>query len=234
MSYTSNITLKLDNKQNQYIEQLKNTIKSRMNSELYMHSVSTLDYALKLAGIYALQKTAKCKDGKPYLINNIKSSEIKNINKWLFRLSVSSILHDYGKIFSSEELLEIARNKKLGLSKFEINCEPLLHGFLGPYLVQRDFNIKDSEILNAIKYHTIGSCNMSLLDKILYISDKIGGDRNYKGIERCRKLSLQNINLCLLEVYKSNIIYVITKHNFLHPDTSKIWNYIYGGFLNAI
>ena len=71
---------------------------------------------------------------------------------------------------------------------------------------------------------------MSLLDKILYISDKIGEDRNYEDIERYRKLSLQNINLCLLEVYKSNIIYVITKHNFLHPDTSKIWNYICGGF----
>jgi predicted HD superfamily hydrolase involved in NAD metabolism len=230
MIYTSNITLKLDSKQKQYIEELKSTIKSSMNSELYIHSVSTLDYALKLAGIYFLQNTTKGKNSRPDLINNIESSDLKNINKWLFRLSVSSILHDYGKIFSSKELLEIAKNKELGLSEFEINCEPLLHGFLGPYLIQRDFNIKDLAILNAIKCHTIGSCNMSLLDKILYISDKIGEDRNYEDIERYRKLSLQNINLCLLEVYKSNIIYVITKHNFLHPDTSKIWNYICGGF----
>ncbi len=220
----------MDSKQKQYIEELKSAIKSSMNSELYIHSVSTLDYALKLAGIYVLQNTTKGKNSRPDLINNIESSDLKNINKWLFRLSVSSILHDYGKIFSSKELLEIAKNKELGLSEFEINCEPLLHGFLGPYLVQRDFNIKDLAILNAIKCHTIGSCNMSLLDKILYISDKIGEDRNYEDIERYRKLSLQNINLCLLEVYKSNIIYVITKHNFLHPDTSKIWNYICGGF----
>ena len=177
MSYTSNITLKFDSKQKQYIKELKSIIKSTYEFRIIYTFISTLDYALKLAGIYCPQNTEAGRNRGHDLIKNIKSRDLKNINKWLFRLSVSSILHDYGKIFSSKELLEIAKNKELGLSEFEINCEPLLHGFLGPYLVQRDFNIKDPAILNAIKCHTIGSCNMSLLDKILYISDKICEDK---------------------------------------------------------
>jgi HD superfamily phosphohydrolase YqeK len=79
-----------------------------------------------------------------------------------------------------------------------------------------------------------GSVKMSTTDKILYISDKIEETRDYEGVEKLRQLSLKDINLCLLEVYKSNIIYVIKGNNVLHPETAKIWNYIHGGLKNAI
>jgi len=75
---------------------------------------------------------------------------------------------------------------------------------------------------------------MSAIDRILYISDKLEGTRNYSGIDDLRKISLENLDLCLLEVYKSNIIYVIMRNRTLHPDTSKIWNNICGGLKNAI
>lgn len=177
-----------------------------MTQELYNHSTETLKYASKMADLYI-------------------ENESERIN-----LFTACLLHDYGKIFSAEELMKIAKDKKLALSDFELNCIPLLHGFAGPYLAKRDFKIKNPDILDAIRYHTIGSCKMSVIDKILYISDKIGGKRNYEGISALRELSLSNIDLCLLEVYKSNIIYVIKKNNFLHPDTIKVWNYICGGF----
>jgi len=74
---------------------------------------------------------------------------------------------------------------------------------------------------------------MSGLDRILYISDKLEAGRNYKNIEYLRQLSINNPDLCLLEVYKSNIIYVISKNCALHPDTSRIWNYICGGYKNV-
>ena len=75
---------------------------------------------------------------------------------------------------------------------------------------------------------------MSMTDKILYIADKVEETRDYEGVERLRNLSFEDINLCLLEVYKSNIIYVIKGNNVLHPDTVKIWNFIRGGLKNAI
>jgi predicted HD superfamily hydrolase involved in NAD metabolism len=195
----------LDIKQNKYIDDLKTTLKSRMSPELYSHSIETLQYASKMADYY---------------IEN-DSDRID--------LFTACLLHDYGKVFSTGELTKIAKDKNLILSDFEINCEALLHGFVGPYLIKKDFKINNPGILDAVKYHTIGSCKMSMIDKILYISDKIGEERIYEGIDALRKLSLSNIELCLLEVYKSNIIYVIKKNNFLHPDTCKIWNYICGG-----
>ena len=75
---------------------------------------------------------------------------------------------------------------------------------------------------------------MGGIARLLYISDKLERGRDYEGVENLRKISLENIDLCLLEVYKSNIIYVIMNNHALHPDTSKIWNYICGGLKNAI
>ncbi len=162
------------------------------------------------------------------------NSHAKTIPELCFNLASAALLHDYGKIFSFEELKAIAVKEKLSISDFELCCEPILHGFVAPFLLERDFKIKGRDILNSVRIHTIGSVKMSITDKILYIADKIEQTRNYEGVEKLRKLSLENINMCLLEVYKSNIIYIIKGNNVLHPDSAKIWNYIHGGLKNAI
>ena len=194
----------LTGNQKKYLEDLAGKIKNIMPASLYRHSINTLEFAGSIA--------------KKYLSD-----------KEFFKLCIACILHDYGKIFGHEELLRIVKEERLEVSEFELNCPPILHGFVGEYLVRKDFNISDRKILKAIRLHTIGYSNMDLLGKILFIADKIEKDRNYNGVEKLRNLAMKNINLCLLEVYKNNIIYNIKEDKFLHPDTIKIWNNICGG-----
>ena len=220
MNYTNNDFLVLSKEQEDCLDNLRQTIERRMCSELYQHSVGTLNYAIKLASLYF-----------PKFLPNEHYNRLKQL---FYKLCVSCIIHDYGKMFEYSVLFKIAIDEKLNLSDFELNCKHIIHGFVTPFLVERDFGIDDTEMHQAIKCHTIGSYNMNLIDKLLYISDKVEETRNYEGIEDLRKLSINNLNLCLLEVYKSNIIYVITRNNYLHPDTGKIWNYICGGLKNAI
>ena len=195
---------KLTGDQKEYLEDLAGKIKDIMPVLLYRHSINTLEYASTIARKY-----------------------LSDID--FFDLGIACILHDYGKIFSYEELVKIVKENKLKIGSFELNCPPLLHSFVGDYLVRRDFNISNRKILKAIKYHAVGYCNMNLEDKILFVADKVEKDRSYDRVENLRDLALKNINLCLLEVYKNNIIYVIKKNRFLHPDTYKVWNNICGG-----
>ncbi len=193
-----------DQGQKEYLVGLAKKIKPKMTPALYRHSAGTLEYAAGLAA------------GASGTID-------------LFNLGVSSILHDYGKIFSYRELTDIAIKNKLDISDFELGCPPLMHGLTGDFLVARDFGIKDKKILKSIKFHTIGYCDMILEDKILFISDKIEKSRDYGGVEDLRKISIKSLDLCLEEIYKSTIIYVLGKRRSLHPDTSKIWNSICAG-----
>lgn len=205
-------------KKNEYIKMLKEKVKSVMTDKLFLHTIGTLNYASKLSKLYIFKNSLYSK---------------KDISDICERLHVSCILHDYGKIFTYDQLLVIAKEDRLKISNFELNSPSLLHSFIGDYLVFRDFNINDKKILNSIKFHSIGYCNMSIEDKILFVSDKIEETRNYGKVDYFRKLSLKNLNITLQEIYKDTIIYVINNNKLLHPDTSKIWNNICGGEKNA-
>jgi len=188
----------------QYLDSIIERIKEIMDPQLFNHSINTLEFALRMAESYE-----------------------KDID--LFDLCIASVVHDHGKTFDPEELVRLAKKHKLDISEFELGLKPLLHGLMGDFLVARDFGIKNKKILRSVKYHTIGSVNMSLEEKILFIADKVEKGRKYEKVERLRKLVLKDINLCLIEVYKNNIIYVINNNRLLHPDTSGIWNSICGG-----
>ncbi|MGM0365245.1 MAG: bis(5'-nucleosyl)-tetraphosphatase (symmetrical) YqeK [Actinomycetota bacterium] len=183
-----------------------------MHRSLYLHSMGTLKCSRKL--------------GLEYILAD--NSSRANIDTF-FKLCVSSILHDYGKMFTYRELLETAKENRISLSKFEISCKPILHSLVGDVLAARDYNITDPQILKAIRCHTVGCLDMGIIDKILFVSDKIEQTRDYEGIEQLRRLSVQGLDRCLAEVYKNNIIYNIERNRLLHPDTSIIWNNICGG-----
>ena len=55
-------------------------------------------------------------------------------------------------------------------------------------------NINDEEILDAIRYHSTGKENMSLLAKIIYVADLIEPNRKYSGVEILREKISQDFN----------------------------------------
>ncbi|MCJ7472766.1 MAG: bis(5'-nucleosyl)-tetraphosphatase (symmetrical) YqeK [Actinobacteria bacterium] len=186
------------------MNQLAGKIKKLMKCSLFAHSVNTLKFANQIA--------------------DKQKSEID-----IYRLSVACLLHDYGKIFDREQLKAIIREHHLEVSSQELKFNSVLHAIAGDFLVSRDFDISDKKILNAIRYHTTGYCDMNTEDKILLIADKAEEGRIYGGASDIRELALKDINLCLIEVYKNTIIYVINKGKPLHPDTGRVWNNICGG-----
>ena len=219
--------LELNQEQKEYIGGLNEKICCDFNPGLYKHTISTLAYCEKLAKIYILDKSIEL--GCENILNS------KNI---YFKLCVAAILHDYGKIFNTSVLKEIVLKNISNINATESDLEiaSIFHGFAGAFIVEEEFDIKDEQILKSIKYHTVGYCNMSIADKIIYVADKIEESRNYDEVLNLRELSLKNINLCLLEVYKNNIIYIIKDNKNIYSETFKIWNNIckfYGGLLNG-
>jgi len=196
--------LSIENSKKQYLGQLIEKIKKLMKPALFAHSVNTLKFALQIVK---------------------KHKEEVDI----YSLSVSCLLHDYGKIFDREQLIAVIKKHHPEVSSFELKLRPVLHALAGDFLVSRDFGIMDEKILKAIRHHTTGYCNMRTEDRILIIADKAEEGRKYEGVEKIRELALKDLNLCLIEVYKNTIIYVINKGKLLHPDTCRVWNSICGG-----
>ena len=125
---------------------IKKTLKESLSEERYNHTLGTADCALKLAKKYGLD------ENKAYL---------------------AGLLHDCAKCKSNDELLKIIKQELKNIDEGELQNYKTLHAPVGEYFARTMYNIDDSEILNAIRYHTIGRVNMSLFEKIIFLADKI-------------------------------------------------------------
>lgn len=86
---------------------------------------------------------------------------------------LAGILHDCVKYIGIEKIKSLIKKHNIRVFEHEMQAPKTLHAPVGAYLAQHQFGVKDKKILDAIRFHTIGRCNMSLLEKIIFISDKI-------------------------------------------------------------
>lgn len=137
---------------------------------------------------------------------------------------ITGLLHDYAKGMSGTELLAIAGKELLLEDETENLVPDLLHAKVGAYLLKTELGINDPEILQAVKVHTLGSLDMSLLDKIIFLADMVEPGRDYPGMERLQCLAGRDIDRAMLFALDSTIRYCLEQNRILHPRTIKVRN----------
>ena len=104
----------------------------------------------------------------------------KNLGVDKKKVELSALLHD------SAKYITVAKED---YNKYEIptDCPPqVTHQYMGAYIAKNILGITDQEVLDAIRYHTSGRANMSLLEKIIYTADIIEPSRKFNGVEELR------------------------------------------------
>ena len=103
--------------------------------------------------------------------------------------------------------------------------EPVMHQFSGAYAAEHFFGVKEEEVLDAIRYHTSGKPNMSDLGKLLFLSDMLEPGRDFKGIEKLRKLFYLDLNECMCASLKRQISYLKKQKGEIYPLTAAAYKY---------
>ncbi len=174
------------------------------------------------------------KDIEDYLARNFKKNShrlnhIYNVKKVAIALAklyhedlssviVASYLHDATKHLSLEENINIVGN-------LEPEIPPAcLHGFSAKILAQKQFKIKDKDILNAIQYHCTGRAGMSKLEKIIFISDYIEEGRDFNNKE-IKDLAYVNLDKTVLNIMLATKTYLLTNKQAFSPLTEEAIKY---------
>ena len=142
------------------------------------------------------------------------------------KAKIAGLCHDCAKNFSASDLIGKAKVSGEVISNVYYKSPQLLHGVVGAYIAKELFHVNDDDILNAIKYHTTGRENMSILEKIVYIADCIEPTRNYKGVTELRELAYNDLDKALLKSFEDTIMYIIARGSIIHLDTIKARNYL--------
>lgn len=153
---------------------------------------------------------------------DVSRTAVRLAERWdadIEKARLAGILHDCARHLKGRELMDAVRAQGLSLSRVEELQPALIHAPLGALLAERRFAVRDPEILQAIRRHTTGAAQMTLLDKLVYLADCIEPGRNFPGVQRLRELAESNLDQCLLAAYDMSIQFVLEGGGLLHPDT---------------
>ncbi len=73
---------------------------------------------------------------------------------------------------------------------------PVAHAFLGAYMLEHVYGVKDRDVINAVRYHTTGRAGMSDLEKLVFVADMVEEGRTFDGAERLRRLFDADFDAC--------------------------------------
>ena len=144
------------------LEELKSVLKSRMNEHRYAHSLNVAERAVFLAEKYGADKE---------------------------KAEFAGLIHDVCKGIPNEEQLAIIKNAVIELDEDTLKSPALWHSIAGAVYSEHELCVTDEDVLNAVRYHTSGRGNMSILEKVVYMADLTSSERNYPDAEYTRNLT---------------------------------------------
>jgi nicotinate-nucleotide adenylyltransferase len=158
-------------------EKAKEQLELRLSPKRYKHTLGTVIEAEKLAKHYG--------------------ADVEKA-RW------AALLHDCAKEFSAGKKRILCNLWGIPLDDILLAHIDITHGLLGAESAKRDFLVTDEDILQAIRYHTVGHAKLTILDKIIMLADYIEPFReDYIPLAEMRKLAYTDINKALILGMKS-------------------------------
>lgn len=145
------------------------------------------------------------------------------------KAGLAGLLHDYAKRLSDEEFLALIDKYDLD-PKLKNWGNNVWHGMVGIYKIQEDLGLSDPEILRAIEIHTVGSAQMSDLDKVVYVADYIEPNRDFPGVEEAREIARISLNRAVAYETAHTVEYLAHQGLPIFPQTLETYN-AYVGFM---
>lgn len=175
----------------------KKIIKERMGKKRYIHSINVAKAALQLAKKYGADTE---------------------------KAVTAGILHDITKETPNDEQLQIINSNGIILDNVQEFSPKTWHAISGSAYVKQNLKIDDEDILNAIRYHTSGRANMSLLEKIIFVADFIGDERDYDGVEIMRAKAKNSLEEAMLYGVSFTIKDLVQRQCAIDVNTLSLYN----------
>lgn len=178
------------------VNKLKQQLSQRLSSGRYEH-------------VLRVAETAKCL-AKKYEISVEQAEQ-------------AALFHDIAKCMHKDDL-------KLSLmfgdadSRLISFHHELWHASVGAMIAYDEFGIEDEDVLNAIRFHTTGRSNMSMLEKLIYVADMIEPGRSFPGVEILRQQAEKSLDKAMEACIYQSVQFLITNKVPVYPDSIDCYN----------
>ncbi len=181
-------------------KQMKKLLEARVNPRRFAHSVGVSKIARKLAREYGCDsKVAR----------------------------MAGLLHDWDKALSPERLRDRVRDYDIAIDAEVLDEMPwLLHGPTAAAVLADQFPELGEEVFHSIARHTVAAIDMSDLDMIVFVADKLESARKVEAYARIARLvGRESLQTIFGEVQEAGLLYLIESGRPLNYDSIKAWNH---------
>ena len=141
---------------------LRESVRSAMSERRFYHTLEVEKMAVRLGELYAPEK--------------------------LFEIRAAALLHDITKEKSTEEHIDILSSHNVEISAIDRLSEKTLHSRTAELVILYKYpEFAQTDILCAVRRHTTGQADMTLLDAIIYLADYIDMSRKFDDCVRIRE-----------------------------------------------
>lgn len=140
---------------------------------------------------------------------------------------VAALLHDCMKKLNMEEQLALCEQYGVQLDALEQKALKLLHAKTGAEIARDVFGVNDA-VYEAIKWHTTGKADMTLLEKVIYLADYIEPTRDFPGVEELRKTVYEDLDAGLAMGLEMTIEEMEEMGNPVHEKTLEALRFLKG------
>lgn len=179
-------------------DEKKKYLKENLSQKRYQHSLNVASECRKLAEKYG-----------------------EDSDKAYF----AGLLHDVCKELSGEKQKALVLESGFAVCREELETRSLWHAIAGAYFVKNVFGVEDIDIINSIRFHTVGRAGMTRLEEIVYLADLISADRTYKDVDKMRKFVYNDLNEAMLEAFRFSIKSIIKKEGMIPLCTVEGYNF---------
>lgn len=141
----------------------------------------------------------------------------------LEQASIAALTHDYAKERPDADFLALMTAGKYSSDLGEYGNE-IWHGVVGAELVAKELGITEPLILEAIRKHTTGASEMTLLDQVIYVADYVERGRQFPQVEEARQLAFENLAEAVAFETKQTLLYLINTQRKIYPRTLETYN----------
>lgn len=139
----------------------------------------------------------------------------------------AALLHDCTKKETREQQLALCRQYHIAVEKPEKLETKLFHAITGAAVAEHVFGLSPAAV-SAIRWHTTGKADMTLLEKIIYLADYIEPTRDFCDLRELRRLAYEDLDRAMLLGFTMAVEDLGARGMVVHPDSVRARDYLKG------
>lgn len=179
------------------VSNMREAVRPLMGEKRYQHSLAVEKEAVRLAEKYGVDSE---------------------------KAAIAGILHDCRKEMPFEQALQIVRQSDI-MTEIIFEEQPqLIHGFSAS-LTLGEFGVTDSDIIHAVRYHTVARRGMSPLEMVVYLADLTAEGRDYPDVLEMRRAANQSLQAGMAYALKFTLGKLLRLSKPICRETWEAYNY---------